>query len=330
MCKKQKSGWEGCDYVTLAFIRPKSQVRVRKNEESQKVLDTLDEYMNGAVEEPMQFLGRFWEDQEVAITYAELREIIENEEVPEDIMEAWFVDYSNFISQRITPLWESALIAGSNSNTALGAIEGFVFHTSETGVRLWIANHTAELVTNCCEEQRKAILYLVGESVNYNMAPAELARYIRPTIGLTERQAAANLKHYNHVKEQLRNNHPRMAQESIERKARHSAARYAERQHRYRAETIARTEIVTAYHEGNDAAVRQAIKQDLMPRMKKVWSTARDDKVCSYCAALEGVEVEMDSGFTAKSGKRSITVVLPPAHPRCGCAVKYVEVKEAK
>ena len=130
---------------------------------------------------------------------------------------------------------------------------------------------------------------------------------------------------YNSVKTQLRADHPRMKEESIERKARTAAAKYAERQQRYRAETIARTEIAQAYNAGADAFIREAIRHDLMPEMKKEWSTALDERVCKECQALEGVQISMDDSFETQSGRRNVTVLLPPLHPRCKCAVKYVE-----
>lgn len=93
-----------------------------------------------------------------------------------------------------------------------------------------MADRSAELVTNCCRVQREAVRYLVAKPVNHQMAPTELARYIRPTIGLTERQAAANLKYYENMKAQLSEDHPRMKPEAIERRAREASARFAERQ----------------------------------------------------------------------------------------------------
>ena len=171
-----------------------------------------------------------------------------------------------------------------------------------------------------------AVRYLIAEAQSLGMGSDETARYIRPTVGLTERQAAANLRHYNSVKTQLRADHPRMKEESIERKARTAAAKYAERQQRYRAETIARTEIAQAYNAGADAFIREAMRHDLMPEMKKEWSTALDGRVCKECQALEGVQISMDDSFEAQSGRRNVTVLLPPLHPRCKCAVKYVEV----
>lgn len=309
------------------FMKPKGRhYKVRKSAESQAVLDRLRGFLEGALDEPVRFLVRFWGDQRTVLTYAELRRIITDEDVPQDIMDDWFHDYSTLLSERITPMWRDAMVAGYRSNPAFEGT-GFQFNSSEENVRRWMADRSAELVTNCCREQREAIRYLVAESVNHQMAPAELARYIRPTIGLTERQAAANLKYYDNMKAQLSEDHPRMKPEAIERRAREASARYAERQQRYRAETIARTELATAYHQGNDEAVRQAMAQDKMPQMKKVWSTSGDDKVCPACSALEGMEIGMDGDFSFTSGRRTMEVELPPAHPRCACAVMYVEEK---
>lgn len=57
----------------------------------------------------------------------------------------------------------------------------------------------------------------------------------------------------------------------------------------------------------------------------QTWSTALDGRVCKECQALEGVQISMDDSFETQSGRRNVTVLLPPLHPRCKCAVKYVE-----
>lgn len=185
----------------------------------------------------------------------------------------------------------------------------------------------SELITNCCNEQVNAVRYLIAEAESLNMSSAETARYIRPTIGLTERQAAANLKYYNSIKEKLTTDHPRMKPESIEQKARAAASKYAGKQQRYRAETIARSEVAQAYNQGADAFVREAINAGNLPEMEKEWSTALDGCVCKSCEALEGVIIGMDDDFKTKSGRKEVTTSIPPLHPRCKCAVKYVRVK---
>lgn len=311
--------------MAFRFMKPKTRiVPIKKSEEDQEVLDKLQEYLDSALEEPVRFLVRFWKDQAAVLTYKELRKIAVSEEFPEEIMKDWRQDYSRLLRDKMTPVWEEAVKAGIQSNPVL---QGMHFDTREL-VGDWITEHTAEMVTRVTDDQVKAIRYIVGESVTYKMGADETARYIRPIVGLTEQQTAANIKYYNNIKEQMAADHPRMKPGSIEQKARDAAAKYASKQHRTRADTIARTEIITAYHEGNDRGVRKCISDGRLPKMKKVWSTSLDAKVCSACQALEGVELDMDKEFSAKSGRRTVTTSIPPLHPRCACAVKYVESSE--
>ena len=163
------------------------------------------------------------------------------------------------------------------------------------------------------------------KAVREDLTPNELARVIRPCIGLTERQAQANLKYYNHIKEQMRKEHPRMKEETIVRRARDKALKYAEKQHRYRAETIAQTELAEAYNAGAHHGIKQAQEKGYIGNVRKVWVTARQDNVCKFCEAVEGVSKEMDEYFDV--GKCGLKLI-PPAHPRCRGVVKYVEVKE--
>lgn len=296
---------------------------IKKSVESQKVLEALDNYLESNLDEPMKWLVRFWKDQAAVMLYKDLREIVIGEADPQSLFDQWFSDYSVFLSSKMTASWESAYFAAWNSISEFVALEEKI--SSEIYVRDWIINRTGNLVTNVCSDQVNAVRYLIAEAQSLGMSSDETARYIRPTIGLTERQAAANLRHYNSVKTHLKADHPRMKEESIERKARTAAAKYAERQQRYRAETIARTEIAQAYNAGADAFIREAMRHDLMPEMKKEWSTALDGRVCKECQALEGVQISMDDSFETQSGRRNVTVLLPPLHPRCKCAVKYVE-----
>ncbi len=318
--------------MTFIFIDParRKKRKVQKSAESQAVLDALDEYLEGNIQEPVKWLARFWKDQAAVFTYRELLTLVTDESEPEKLFSTWFKDYSKLLAEKITPMWQSAFLAGANTNPIINGI-GYQVNTSETSVREWILNRGAELVTNVTEDQVNAVRYIIAESQANKMGSAETARYIRPTVGLTERQAAANLRLYNTTKEQLRADHPRMTDESIERKARTIAGRYAQNQQMTRAETIARTEVAFAYNQGNDTAIRQAMSQGLVPIMRKVWSTADDGHVCPACEDLEGTEIDMDSEFKVTVGKkvkRTLSCSIPPMHPRCKCAVMYEETGE--
>ena len=303
---------------------------VKKSEASQRVLDALDKYIEGNFSEPMKWIVGLWRDQATVLTYGELMSIVTDEDLPKKIFDDWFGDYSRFVAQKMTPMWQEAMIAAVKDNPLFADV-GEGFDIADYYVRDWMTTRSANLVTACLDEQRQAIRYIVSEGKANKWSTSETARYIRPTIGLTEQQAAANQKYYNTVKEQTRENHPRMTDEAVERKAREAAGRYAARQQRTRAETIARTEMATAYNEGNDQYVRQAMRRGQMPRMVKVWSTADDGHVCSACEDLEGVEVGIDDEFKVTVGKRihrEVATLLPPLHPRCKCAIMYEEAEE--
>ena len=124
-----------------------------------------------------------------------------------------------------------------------------------------------------------------------------------------------------------------------------------------RAERIAVTEVTRVYAEGNLSSWRAT---GLVGG--KRWNTAVDDLVCPICAPLDGMEVDMDEGFTVdftalphevvfemvegedgvynwnghfikrveKFGATYFEIGLdgPPAHPRCRCWLTPVVSEE--
>lgn len=202
----------------------------------------------------------------------------------------------------------------------------FDYHPQKNGVRNWITNHTAELVTNATDEQKKAIKAVLAHGTENKFSVDEVAREIRRTVGLNGRQAAANEKYYSHVKGQLAKDHPNMLPEDIEAEARERADRYKKRQLGYRARMIARTEIGNAYNAGALYGVRQAIDDGLIASATKVWVTSRNEaNMCPGCAALEGTEIPIDEYFNY-NGK---LILAPLAHPNGKCTLEF-KVQEAE
>lgn len=242
-----------------------------------------------------------------------------------ETIEEWRQDYSILITNKLNSLWTAALVAGSVGQPVLDNIV-FEFNTQTPGIMEWIKERGANFVTVCTEEQKDAIAALLTKKMRDGHTVDELSRMIRPCIGLTKGQAIANAKYYDSIVETLKKEHPRMKTESIQKKAREAAQKYAEKQHRERAFTIAQTESAFAYNRGADYGIRQAQEQGYLGVMKKRWSTSGDDAVCTTCSALEGTEIDMDSEFNF--GGRVLFSghhMLPPAHPRCACAVEYIE-----
>lgn len=299
-----------------------------KTKNSQEVLQKLEEFLKSNCEEPALILCGFWKDQQNAITYQELRQAVMDGAISQETLRLWSQDYSLLIANKLNSMWTDAIVAGSKGPTIFNNLD-FEFRMQSQGIHNWIKNRGAEFVTSVVQEQKDAIAALLTKKMRDGHTVDELARMIRPCIGLTEGQAKANAKYYDSIVANLKKEHPRMKPESIRQKARDAAAKYAERQHRQRAMTIAQTESAFAYNRGADEAVRQAQEEGLLGTMKKQWCTSGDDAVCNICASLEGIEIDMDSDFNI--GGRVLfrgQHMLPPAHPRCGCAVEYIEVEK--
>lgn len=309
---------------------PPKKIKKKKSKNAQKVLDKLKEYLESskATGEPIQILCRFWEDQQTVITYQELRQSVMDGALSSETIRLWQQDYSILVANQLSKMWTNAFKAGAAKQSLLEGLD-FKFDMQMPGITKWINERGAEFVTVSTQEQKNAIAALLTKKMRDNHSVDELARMIRPCVGLTEGQAKANVKYYDSIVANLKKEHPRMKPESMRKKARDAAAKYAERQHRQRAMMIAQTESAFAYNRGADEGIRQAQSQNLLGIVKKRWSTSGDNAVCSICSALEGVEIEMDADFDFK-GKVLFSGhhMLPPAHPRCACAIEYIEVEK--
>ena len=271
----------------------------------------------------IRFLVRYWKDQQTVLTFREIREAILAGDVTRQMMKDWQQDYSRMVAEKLKPTWEAAMEAGAlNQMAHKGLDTGFKFRKDHWAVRDWLRDRTAAMVTNCTDEQRKAIRNIIADGIQNKMSTRELEKFIRPCIGLTKPQAAANMKYYNKIKQDLRENHPRMSAASIEKKASEASMKYADRQLRERAYTIAHTERAMAYEYGRFQHTKALIAEGLLPMQKKVWSAARNENTCSRCMFLHGQAVFMDEDFTEADGSK---IFLPPLHPRCRCCVVYEE-----
>ena len=304
------------------LIMPAKRVRKAKTRNSQEVLQRLQEFLEQGADAGrlVSILCGFWEDQQEAVSYQELRQIVMDGTVSKEMLKLWSQDYSKLVANTLSIHWTAAAGAGISGQPIMDGLS-FEFNTQKPGILNWISSHGAEFVTSCTEEQKKAVAALLTKKMVDGHTVDELSRMIRPCIGLTEGQAKANARFYDNIVETLKKEHPRMKEESIRKKAQEAAMKYAERQHRYRAMTIAQTESAFAYNRGADEGIRQAQAQNLIGKVIKRWSTSGDDQVCAVCQGLEGMEAEMDKGFPFK-GKLLFQGqdLLPPAHPRCACA----------
>ena len=282
-------------------------------------LNRLQSFVDANEPRLAKFVHSFISDQGDSITYKTLREAILSEELPKEVLESWQQAYSGFVLDTMMPQWEKAFEAAAQELAE--KYPTYYFDSTAAGVRTWNITNAARFVTNCTQEQIKGLRSVIRRATELaaeGMNTDELARVIRPMVGLTARQTRANMNYYEKLIENG------MSKE----KAREKAIKYSARQHRYRAQMIARTELAFSYNHGKYNAVLQAQEQGLMGKCRKRWNCADTDSTCEYCRSLDGKEIAMDEDFNIQTNLTAVNVKkVPPAHPQCMCLIDYIEIE---
>lgn len=284
--------------------------------DKEEILNKLRSFLDREEPKIVKWLLSFWDKQQETITYKELREAYLNGYITKSQIQKWREEYSKLVTRKLLPQWENAVIEAADW---LREYSNFYYIPGSEEAIEYIRSHGAELVTQLTEEQKGALNAMITQGTYYDASTAdELSRIMRSCIGLTVHQSKANLNYYNGVKAALLKSG--LKESDAKKKAADKAAKYAGKQHRYRAMNIARTELASAYNRGGYFAVKEAQTMGYMGKAKKVWLTANDERVCPICGTAEGEEQYLQRSFS--SG-----VLLPPAHPSCRCAVAYEEVE---
>lgn len=273
------------------------------------VKSALDSFIDYNSPKLCTFLNHTWKKQQQAITYKQIREAIFAGQLDMGYLAQWQQDYSKFINEAYAPIVNKAIKASAK------ALEDIIGRGAESMTYAFmdpfIDQHGGKLIRELSENQYKAVNMLVRQAaMSDTMSARELAKAIRPTIGLTKYQSQSAYNRYMAAIEDG----------ATPAKAREIQAKYAERLHRQRADTIAITELAFAY---NQAEYKHMLMSHLMDEFgstaKKQWSTALDERVCPTCGKLDGETVDLTSPF-------SNGLDVPPAHPCCRCTVNYVGI----
>lgn len=242
-------------------------------------------------------------------------------DVPVAWQSAWLDEYTQFVNDQLVPAWGEMFRSGSDYyGERLEAIRrGYIYEPLRVSTRLeaWASERAGNLIRQLTNEQRKAVRALLYRYVATDqLAPRSLAQLIRPVVGLTEFYGRAV------------DNHRRSLLEAglTPAQAEQRAGVYAARLQRIRSETIARTELATAFNAGSHETVRSAQTYgDIDGQLVSVWLTAEDERVCEICAPLHDQVIEFDEQFVATEGVSTPRPIgqHPPAHPRCRCTTVY-------
>lgn len=175
----------------------------------------------------------------------------------------------------------------------------------------WASTHGAELVTSVSDGTRAALRAIIERAIEERVTPDVAAREIRDVVGLNEPQArqVANLR------AQLADDGA--AAEDIERQT----ARLAARLLRLRAETIARSELLSASNAGQHELWKQGVREGQLRRgQEREWLDAQDNREDDVCAEMHGATAKIGEPFDTPLGP----VDAPPLHPNCRCAMALV------
>lgn len=183
------------------------------------------------------------------------------------------------------------------------------------------STQSAALVTAITEQTRRAIQRAVTRGVAGHLDPAGVERLIRDVIGLNDRQAAAILN--------LRRNLEAAGMSPL--RIRAQVARARAKALRFRAEMIARTETMRSVNMGQLALWLAARDAGMFSttQVTRRWVVTPDDRLCPFCAAMEGRTAAFDEQFRSVpiGRKRGIgfrtfpDVLTPPLHPLCRCTM---------
>lgn len=304
--------------IMIRFTKAKKKpVKPKQPKTSTDVLAKLNDYLNQTEPETMRFLVGALEGMQNEVSYKELRQAYLSGGLTFAQFTDWQHRYSKLVTDVLLKKWMEA--AEQAAEAEKNKFPKFNYNPAQSSAMEWLEAHAAELVTNMARDQMDAINAMVRHFSGYTaITPDEAAIQIRACIGLTKPQALANVRYREAFAAAYMKQHPKTKMEVVERKARAAAAKYAGRQHRYRAMCIARTELAFGYNAGAYGATKDAQKQGYIGECKKKWLTAFDERVCPICSAMDGELADMDEKFTNGS-------LLPPGHPQCRCAVAYEE-----
>lgn len=253
------------------------------------------------------------------ISYKDIRNALLSGEISKQMLLKWQQAYAMFVADALQPLWDEAFEVAAEQISSIR--HGFQYDPAAPAVQKWTENRAADFVTGCSKETQAGIRAALKHSVYHeDISVDELAKVIRPMIGLTRPQVIANQNYYN-----------RLLDSGIKpEKAAQRSTKYAEQQHRYRAQMIARTEAAMAYNHAEYETVRQAQSKGFLGHVNKVWCTADDERTCDICGALDGHSIEMNDNFEFKTKlpKSHGVARVPPAHPHCRCTTLYEESEE--
>jgi len=186
----------------------------------------------------------------------------------------------------------------------------FKFEYPDMWASKWSYVHSGEMITTQSKRMVKTIRNMVSEAMNGDMTTEDLKWSLRHNINLPPRYSQA-VKNYRIA---LRKSG--MKTSTINR----LSETYAQRLLLDHADTIARTEVMTALSKGQRRYWDDMASSGILPTnvIMRMWSTSKDERTCATCMPMQGKKVAYNARFELPTG---VWLDETPAHPRCRCSI---------
>lgn len=285
----------------LKFV-PRRRITIVSGPEA---LIELRRFLNAGEPKVQRAVLSLWKKQAGMISGNDVEEIIAKGQAPAALAKAWDRTNADFAREAVVPKYNDAFSeTEKNLSARLKRILGKAGLPTSAAVQAWVNAHSGELITRLNSDMHAVIHSILQEHViRQPMSPFQLAKIIRPHVGLTERWSRAVSRRYQALVD---------SGVSID-KALAESERYATFLHKVRGMMIGRQELAMAYGEGQWQALVDAQNTGIITgRVVKTWATADDERTCDICAGLDGEQQELNQPFSDGS-------MHPPSHVLCRC-----------
>lgn len=185
----------------------------------------------------------------------------------------------------------------------------YSFNATRPEAAAWAQLEAGKMVSQVIESQRDVVRDYASRASMGEFTPRQAARGLRDVVGLTTQQSGwvQNFRDNEIGRQMATGKNFDQAYAASEK----ATDRYHNKIHRYRTETIARTETLRASNEGRNMAWDQGLAEGYIdPNATKKWSA--NAGACQLCSPLDGVTVPLKGTFPSGD---------PPRHPNCRCTV---------
>ena len=188
-----------------------------------------------------------------------------------------------------------------------------IFGEDNVFEKAYIQTHGAERVRLINDNSRKAMRETIARGLDEGIPPGQLAKDIEQFVGLLPQHAkAVHRRRALLIKNGLKG-----------RRLKKEVDKYTKKLLRYRAENIARTELLNAANQGTLDSWNAGMMAGTIPTAaKKIWIVAPDERLCPICAFLSFHKpVGVNDYFVGPSGEK---YEAPTAHSSCRCTMGLI------